>query len=191
MVASPTTKKSHEVLSKKQLEQVDQMIDIALGYIRHWKHKQLNQLHRHGHMIILPGSRKNEFTIGKYRMLGYNANCWTVWNHNNDRVHDFYDRRAAVFYCIAIQKNQFRDAQALLLADTEIGKLSMDRVFYERRLSQARREKNWMIYDVITARLTDTLIRLEPAQEQFEKNLRWAKYLKTQDTPYETTRTRN
>lgn len=191
MVASHTTKKSHDVLSKQQLELLDQMVDMALGYIRHWTHKQVDLLNLRGQLVIVPGNQKNEFVIGRYRMLGRNSRCWTVWDHNQSWIHDFYDRRAAVFYCMAVQKNQFREAQGLLSSDAELGKLSQDRVFYEHRLSQVRREKNWMLYDVLTARITDTLLRLEHAQEQFEKNLRWAKYLKTQDTPYETTRTRN
>jgi hypothetical protein len=191
MVASHTTKKSHDTVSKKQLELLDQMVDVALGYIRHWAHQQVDQLNHRGYLIIRPGSRKNEFLIGRYRMLGRSLHCWTVWNHNHDWVHDFYDRRAAVFYCMATQKNKFRESQGLLAADAELGNLNMNRVFYEHRLSRTRQEKNWVLHDVVAARLTDTLIRLEQAQEQFEKNLRWAKYLKTQDISYETTRTRN
>lgn len=195
MVASHTTKKSHNGSrndpSKKQLELLDQMVDMALGYIQHWTHKQVDLLNLRGQLVITTGKQKNEFVIGRYRMLGRNVHRWSVWNHNQDWVHDFYDRRTAVFYCVATQKNQFREAQRLLASDSHLGKLNQDRVFYEHRAAQARREKNWMFYDVLTARLTDTLLRVEYAQEQVEKNLRWAKYLKIQDTPHETTRTRN
>lgn len=181
MVAPHTTKKSANTARIEQIPELNEMVSYALGLIKTWTNKEISRLRQSGELVITPGRSKNEFIIGSYNLKGVHAGCWTVADTADKKLHDFYDRRAAVYYCIAAQNNQFTRASTLLNADKEVAKLSEDKLQYERTQRRATKEKNWVLYDIMDARLSDINVRLTHAQEQFEKNLHWAKYLKTQD----------
>ncbi len=69
--------------------------------------------------------------------------------------------------------------------------LEQNNEFYQHTLLTARKNKNWVLHDVMQARIAEISSKLENAQDLLEKSLRWAKYNKTQDGSHETTRIRN
>jgi hypothetical protein len=191
MVASHTTKKQNNNPLFKNKGQYDQAVGMALGYIKHWTHNELARLNKTGEIIITAGPKKNEFKIGLYKLQGRAEHCWTVWNANGQWVQDFWDRRSAVFYCMLEQRQQYNKARNIRTSDHNVAKMMEDRNSYLYSQKKAVKSKNFMLYDILDARLSDVNTRLEQAQDQLEKNLTWAKYTKPQDGSNETTRTRN
>jgi hypothetical protein len=170
---------------------VDQVLTQAVKFLHHWTQRELHKLNSNGQVFILPGRNKNEYLVGKYRLEKQNDRCWTVSN-DEKRIHDFYDRRAALFYCMGTQGGKYTPrADEILMLDTVVSKLSSDQMHYTHTLTCSKKQKNWLQYDIVQARLTEISTKLEYAQEQLEKSLGWAKYNKTQDGSHETTRTRN
>ena len=170
---------------------VDQVLTQAVKFLHHWTQRELHNLNKDGKVFILPGRSKNEYLIGKYRLEKFNDNCWTV-SADDQRIHDFYNRRAALFYCMTTQQGRYiAKPDEILQLDAQVGKLASDWIHYTHTLNFSRKQKNWLQYDIVQSRLIEISTKLEYAQEQLEKSLGWAKYNKTQDGSHETTRTRN
>lgn len=190
MAASHTTKK-HKQDSPMSRQEFNTLVQQALQHIAYWARKEVERMNRNGDIVITTGSSKNEFKVGRYKLKGRKANCWTVWDSEGKWVQDFWDRRSAVFYCILTQKNQLNKAANLQLSDYTLAKLAEDKVTFLHTQKTAAKAKNWLLWDIIDARLSDVNLKITHAQEQLEKNLTWAKYTKPQDGLNETHRTRN
>ena len=193
MAKSPTKRKRSKNKQRELLNhpQVNAVLTEAVKFLHHWTQRELHRLNSDGQVYILPGRTKHDYLIGKYRLEKYNDHCWTV-SRDNERVHDFYDRRAALFYCMGTQGNRYTQrADEILMLDSIVGKLSSDQQHYAHSLIWARKHQNWLQYDTVQARMAEISSKLEYVQEQLEKSLNWAKYKKTQDGSHETTRIRN
>lgn len=192
MAPSHTKRKKPRVKERPLLEhpQIDAVLNEAVQFIKNWTHKELSRLADNGEIIILPGRRKHEYTIGKYHMYKHNNQCWTVC-YDEQWIQDFYDRRAALFYCIGNQSGYAKKAEEIRLLDFAAGKLAGDWAVYNSTLLKARKTRNWHQYDTTLARISQISSKLDDVQEQLEKSLAWAKYKKYQDGSHETTRTRN
>jgi hypothetical protein len=77
------------------------------------------------------------------------------------------------------------------MLDADVGKLAQDIANYQLHSETARKNKNWFLYDTMQARISEISTKLDYVQDQLEKSLKWAKYMKTQDGSHETTRIRN
>ncbi len=172
-----------------QHPQLDQALTQAVKFLHQWTRKELSRLQTQGEVLILPGKNKNHYLIGRYQLQKQTDHCWSV-SDAEVHVHDFYDKRSALYYCFGTQNKYSRHAEEVRSLDAELGRLTSDCVFYTHTAQQAVRAKNWAVYDIVQARLSQISSRLEYVQDQLEKTLRWAKYTKTQDDSHETTRIR-
>lgn len=170
--------------------QVDHVLTTAVKFLHTWTQRELVKLANVGQVVIVPGKNKNSYGIGKYQMLRSGDYCWTVML-NDTLVQNFFDRRSAVLYCMNTQNTFSRRAEELRMQDAEVAKLWQNNQFYQHTLQSARKNKNWVLHDVMQARIAEISSKLENAQDLLEKSLRWAKYNKTQDGSHETTRIRN
>ena len=181
-------KKRHPMLDHPQ---VDAVLTEAVRFLHHWTQRELNRLNNNGQVLILPGRAKDDYLVGKYRLHKYNDRCWTV-TYDEKTVHDFYDRRAAMFYCMGTQGGHYtKKANEILMLDAVVGKLSSDWAQYAYTMALAKKHQNWLQYDAMQARISEISSKLDYVQDQLEKSLKWAKYMKSQDESHETTRIRN
>lgn len=182
MAASPTKRKRNK---RKQPDLksavVDAVLTEAVKFIHQWTHRELSRLNQDKQILILPGGARDEYLIGRYRLHKQNDHCWTVINESNTLIQHFYDRRAALFYCLGAQGAYTSRAEEIRRLDSMLGKLCLDWGWYIRSLKTAKKEKNWHLYDTVEARISDISTKVEYVQEQLEKSLRWAKYKKHQD----------
>ena len=132
-------------------------------------------------MLILPGSKPNEFTIGKYHMRKQHNTSWVVSERYSDWTQEFQDRRSALFYCICMQTRALQAAKDISFWDHRVLKLTLDRWWYKRSQQVAERGKDWSSWDIADARISDVDFALYDAKERLEKSLQWAKYLKPRD----------
>ena len=193
-MATSHTKRKRSKNKKRPLldhPQVDAVLTEAVRFLHHWTQRELNKLNNNGQVLILPGRAKDDYLVGKYRLHKHNDRCWTV-TYDEKTVHDFYDRRAAMFYCMGTQGGQYtKKANEILMLDAVVGKLSSDWAHYAYTMTVAKKHQNWSQYDAMQARISEISSKLDYVQDQLEKSLKWAKYMKSQDESHETTRIRN
>lgn len=170
--------------------EVDHVFTQTVKFLHTWTQREIHKLAQVGNVVILPGKNKNSYQIGKYTLHRYNDTCWTVSN-DDKKIQDFYDRRAAVLYCLHTHNKYSRKSEETRMLDADVGKLAQDIANYQLHSEHARKNKNWFLYDTMQARISEISSKLDYVQDQLEKSLKWAKYMKTQDGSHETTRIRN
>ena len=84
---------------------------------------------------------------------------------------DFFNRKDAIFYCIALHKNKYDLAQEVRINDNLIGILEFDAILYRYRYKQAQ-EKNddWKIA-LYSNKYTETMLRIEESKKQLKKSI--------------------
>lgn len=184
------SRKSHASRPLLNDPQINSAITHAVKFLHSWTQRELHKISTVGNVLILPGKTKNHYNIGKYQLHKQNEHCWTV-STDDKKIQDFYDRRSALFYCMSTHCRYSKQAEYILMQDALVGKLYQDLSLYQHSITVARKNKNWVLHDTVQARISEISSKLDYAQEQLEKSLRWAKYMKTQDDSHETTRIRN
>lgn len=64
----------------------------------------------------------NTIIIGKFKICKLHDTCWRV-NKDTNIISDFYNRKDAIIYCLAIQKQKYSLASNIILLDTQLGNL--------------------------------------------------------------------
>lgn len=170
--------------------EINNVITQTVKFLHTWTQREIHKLSQVGNVVILPGKHKNSYSIGKYTLHKHNDHCWTVVD-DDKKIQDFYDRRAAVLYCLRTHNKYSRQSEETRQLDAEVGKLAQDLLTYQLRSETACKNKNWFLHDTMQARISEISSKLDYVQDQLEKSLKWAKYMKTQDGSHETTRIRN
>ena len=108
--------------------------------------------------------------VGKYKIAKITDKNWRI-TKDNEQVFDFFLRKDAIFYCIALHKNKYDLAQEIQINDNLIGILEFDAVLYRYRYKQAQ-EKNddWKI-TLYSNKYTETMLKIEESKKQLKKSI--------------------
>jgi len=115
--------------------------------------------------------------VGKYKVLKINDHSWRVMI-NDQQLFDFFNRKDAIYYCIALHKKKTQLAKDIQQCDSLLNKLEFDAALYRLRYKKAQQmQDNWG-KEFYSARYTETMDRIEQAKKEIRKNLDLAKYIK-------------
>lgn len=154
--------------------QIEAVAEAAHQYVQNWTRVEAQKMAQRD-LVILPTSWGLQ--VGKYAVKNI-ARMWHVYNCFDELVDAFTCRQSAVTYCILHQTNKFNLARKLQLEDTRLSKLTQDQFNYAGRRIKAIKNKDTLVVDVIDARLSETNSLISLAQNDLEKTLNKAKYLK-------------
>lgn len=174
-----TTKTSKKERSEK-IAAGQALVGFFMEYLNVWTTEQANELIKQNPSLCIPYG-PNGYMIGRYKVIGAPNRVWEVCTAYGDRMHDFHDKAAAVFYCYYLSRNVFTRAQELLTIDSEIFKLSNDIGYYQYSYKSALTRQDWFKVDLFTTRIGQAKIQLAQAQERLQKTLWAAKYNKVWD----------
>ena len=115
--------------------------------------------------------------VGKYKVIKINDHCWQV-KLNGQQIFDFFNRKDAIYYCIALHKQQTQLARDIQQCDSLLNRLEFDAALYRLRYKKAQKiQDNWG-EEFYSARYTQTMDRIEQTKKEIKKNLDLAKYIK-------------
>jgi hypothetical protein len=177
MVASHTTKKRRKEAAVRQA-QFQVVEELFATYLTVWSQQEIQRLVSTGTLLVLPangGLRVGHFLIRKQ------ADVWEVNSERNDHALNFSSKISAVFYCLYECRRQFQKSNELYLQDTMVQKLDHDSRLYRHKYKRACENKNFFAKDLWEARTSDVVPRLEAAQEELQKIINSAKYIKIWD----------
>jgi hypothetical protein len=118
-----------------------------------------------------------DILVGRYKVIRINDNCWRVMSSDR-QLFDFFNRKGAIFYCIALHKEKKQLASDIQQCDSLLNRLEFDAALYRQRYKKAQqKEDNWG-EEYYSARYTETMNRIEQAKKEIKKNLNLAKYIK-------------
>ena len=115
--------------------------------------------------------------VGRYRVVKINDRCWQVQEHAQI-LFDFFNRKDAIFYCIALHKEKLQLAQDIRDCDSLLNRLEFDASLYRLRYKKAQSIGDGWGEDFYSTRYTETMSRIEQVKKEIKKNLNLAKYIK-------------
>jgi hypothetical protein len=115
--------------------------------------------------------------VGRYRVVKVDDKCWRVQEHNQT-LFDFFNRKDAIFYCIALHKEKLQLAQDIRDCDSLLNRLEFDAALYRLRYKKAQETGDLWGEEFYSTRYQETQHRIETAKKEIKKNLDLAKYIK-------------
>lgn len=118
-----------------------------------------------------------DILVGEYRINYVDDKCWSV-TENNVKHFDFFSRKDAIFYCIALHKQENRLAESIKQADDRLARLEFEAIIYRARYKQAIKKGDGFKEDYYSSRYLDIMDKLEIVKQELKKTLNLAKYIK-------------
>jgi len=115
--------------------------------------------------------------VGNHRVIKIDDNTWRVVE-NGLQMFDFFNRKDAIFYCIALHKQQYKLAQNIRETDSLLSRLEFDAALYRIRYKKSIRNGDQWGEEYYTTRYQETMERIARTKKEIKKNLDLAKYIK-------------
>ena len=115
--------------------------------------------------------------VGKYKIIKIDDRCWRVML-DDQQLFDFFNRKDAIYYCIALHKEKLQLAKDIQQCDSLLNRLEFDAALYRLRYKKAQKIQDSWGEEFYSARYTQTMDRIEQTKKEIRKNLDLAKYIK-------------
>lgn len=115
--------------------------------------------------------------VGRYRVHKINTECWRVIQ-NDQQLFDFFNRKDAIYYCIALHKEKTKLANDIRDCDSLLNRLEFDASLYRLRYKKAQTKGDSWGEEFYSTRYTETMDRISQVKKEIKKNLDLAKYIK-------------
>lgn len=145
--------------------------------IKRFTQSELSKLGNTSNELPLCYQIGTDVLVGNYKILKINETCWRVMEQEQ-QVFDFFNRKDAIFYCIALHKKQLQLANDIRDSDSLLNRLEFDAALYRLRYKKAIEKSDEWGEEYYSNRYTETIIRIEQAKKEIKKNLNLAKYIK-------------
>ena len=116
--------------------------------------------------------------VGAQKVLKVDDHCWRVVDQCGAFVFDFFTRKDAIFYCIALHKKQYHLAQEIKEKDTVLNRLEFEAMLYRQRYKQANNKNDQWGSEYYSTQYTETMHKLEQVKKELKKTLNLTKYIK-------------
>jgi len=165
--------KKEKFTTRKKFKEVRQVFsEFGIKYITEWTEKQL-QNYKNQPVIIPRGNYG--FLLGTYEINGIHSACWRVKVQNEDNIiHDFQSKLAAIIYCYYLINNKLLPAYELAELDGKLGRLDLDILYFKNSLKNCKDTFKW---NIINDRYYQSIRRKNQLSEILKKTLKSAKYL--------------
>jgi len=179
------TKRKHKPKAYEKLgftqDQIEQAARATTEYLKEWTDRELQDLVLNQKIPVCLPIGDHGFLIGRYRMYPVGKHTWRVLDNNQELVHDFSRKLSAVFYCLTTQLNKLNLARSILTADTAVGKLELDQDYYMYSIKNYAKKQDFFRVDLAKLRYIQAEHELRFANQELEKTINTAKYLKVQE----------
>lgn len=162
-------------------DQIEQAADATTQFLKAWTDRELQDLVLNQKIPVCLPIGDRGFLIGRYRMYPVGKHTWRVLDNNHEFVHDFSRKLSAVFYCLTTQLNKLNLAREILTADTAVGKLELDQDYYMYSIKNYTKKQDFFRVDLAKLRYIQAEHELRFANQELEKTINTAKYLKVQE----------
>ena len=170
--AASSTKNASQDLAKAK-----KFVEATAVFISRWTEQELQTISNKEKMPYIWPIDNLGYVIGHYRVLN-NKGAWQVRDSDNKLIQTFTEKLSAVFYVLCDLTRRYNLARKLGVADATVNRLRNDVVHYEASIRRAKVNKNYDSVDIWRARLQNATIELSIANQELQKSLNSAKYIK-------------
>lgn len=115
--------------------------------------------------------------VGANRVIKINEHCWRVMQ-DGQQIFDFFNRKDAIFYCIALHKQQTQLAKYIQENDSLLNRLQFEAILYRIRYKKAQVKGDSWGEEFYSNCYIEIQHRIEQVKKEIKKNLNLAKYIK-------------
>jgi hypothetical protein len=115
--------------------------------------------------------------VGKSKVVKIDEYTWRVF-YQGQQIFDFFNRKDAIFYCIAVHQKQHKLARDIQTQDTALNKLEFEASLYRHRYKRANESNDHWGAEYFSNRYTETMHKLAQVKKDLQKTLNLAKYIK-------------
>jgi hypothetical protein len=162
---------------KESIRDAKHIVSETAKFLTTWTEQQVRAIAVKEHTPYIWPLGQKGYAIGNRRVLNING-YWQVENISRDRIGIFDEKISAVFYCLCEQTGRHRLADSIAANDREVTRLKNDLIHYEASVARAIKNKNSEKIAIWDSRLFDAKIQLKYANDQLQKSLTSAKYIK-------------
>lgn len=119
----------------------------------------------------------SDILVGRSKVMKIDAKTWRVFV-NNQYIFDFFYRKDAIFYCIAVHQHQYKIAEQILENDSLLNKLEFEAVLYRHRYKKANEKGDEWAVEYFSNKYNEIQHRIEQVKKELQKSLNLAKYIK-------------
>lgn len=145
--------------------------------IRRFTQKELENLSNSASELPICYQVGTDVLVGRYRVVKVDNMVWRVFDHDQ-QLFDFFTRKDAIFYCIALHKKKFHIAEGIKEADSVLSRLEFDAALYRIRYKKAQQSGDQWGEEFYSMRYEETMTKISRAKQEIKKNLDLAKYIK-------------
>jgi hypothetical protein len=167
--------KTIESYTDNQLGQL--LVDLALDRIKNWTKREFRRISYRSDVPLCIEINDRTWVIGNYVIKNQGSHAYSV-TLDNKKLHIFYSRSAAIFYCALTSLHKFPLADRILLTDQETARRHEDTEFYRNKLNDSKIKLDDFKKLLYSTRYHESKLRLASARSELEKSLETAKYNK-------------
>ena len=115
--------------------------------------------------------------VGAYKVVKINEGCWRV-EDNQNQLFDFFTRKDAIFYCIALHKKDYQLASEIYKNDQQLSRLEFEARVFRYRYKKAIDDDDMWKMDLYSNKYTEVITKIEQVKKELKKSINLAKYIK-------------
>lgn len=115
--------------------------------------------------------------VGRLKVIKINDKCWSIRDGDTE-IAEFFMRKNAIVYCIALHTNKSADALEVKKIDTALGNLDFDATLYRYRYNLAITNKDDWNISLFSDRYTETMLQVAQLKKELKKLIIFGKYIK-------------
>jgi hypothetical protein len=115
--------------------------------------------------------------VGKLKVIKVNDKCWSVFDQEQ-QIFDFFTRKDAIFYCIAVHQKQYNLANEIKTADDLLNRLEFEAILFRHRYKTANEKQDDWSAEYYSTKYQETIHKLNKVKKELQKSLNLAKYIK-------------
>lgn len=119
----------------------------------------------------------SDVLVGHSKVVKIDDKIWRVYEQG-EQVFDFFTRKDAIFYCIAVHQKQHVLAREIRTKDSLLNKLEFEATLYRHRYKNANKKQDEWGSEYYSNKYQETIHRIEQVKKELQKSLNLAKYIK-------------
>jgi len=119
----------------------------------------------------------SDVLVGQNKIVKINDKCWSVYV-KDQHIFDFFSRKDAIFYCIAVHQNKLALANEIKTNDDLVNKLEFEAALYRHRYKTANQKSDSWGAEYYSTKYQETIHKLTRVKKDLQKSLNLAKYIK-------------
>jgi len=155
----------------------NKLVEFDIEKIRRFTQTELTNLAQTQNDLPFCYQIGSDILVGNNKIVKINDSSWRVIEQGH-QIFDFFNRKDAIFYCIAVHKQQLQLANDIRINDSLLNKLEFEATLYRLRYKKAQEKGDEWGEEYYSNKYSEVINRIDHIKKELKKSLNLAKYIK-------------